>query len=150
MTKSNKTEIDNYHCTDNDLPGASFYYDKPVETSVEIQEHIRQFFSCSEVLGPLFTYTPQDIVEQNNLSTAFLHTWVVDNSHDTRKLQDFCLENGYQVPSIIAYKLVNKMYSTNELMKDPKAHQDLIENLNRIDPTVANILIDYFNAHENS
>ena len=143
--------LNSYHCDDDALPGASFYCDNPVVLSEDIQEHIKQFFSSTEVLGPLLTCLPKDIVEENNLPTTFLHTWVVDNNHDASRLQSFCIENRYQVPLMIIYNFVTEMYSTDELMRESqKANKDVIERLHKINPTIANVLIDYFNVHENS
>lgn len=146
----NKTEVDScYNYCDDELPGASFHYDKAVILNDDAQEQIRQFCG-SHLLGPLLNYISNEVVKQNDLPAAFLHMWAVGNLNDARKLKDFCLKKEYQVPSIIVHGFVDKMYSTDDLMKDRKANPDSIERLNEIHPTVANILIDYFNAHERS
>ena len=143
--------LNSYQCDDDALPGASFYYDDPVVLSEDIQEHIKQFFSNTKVVGPLSTCLPKDIIEENNFPTAFLHTWVVDNHHDALRLQSFCAENGYQVPLMITYNFVTEMYSTDDLIRESqKANHDAIERLQKINPTIANVLIDYFSVHESS
>ena len=64
------------------------------------------------------------------------------------ELKDIFLKRNQPVPSIIMHKFVTKMYSQDELQEDPKADEDSISKLSRTDPTVSNVLIDYFNAHK--
>ena len=134
----------------NEMPGESFYYEKPVKTSKKIQEHIKNSMSQAKPLGPLITCIPDDMVKEHNLPPSFLHAWIVDNCYDAAELTEICLQKTHPVPVIITHKFVTKMYDHDELKNDPKADEQQIAKLSQIDPTVANVLIDYFNAHQRS
>lgn len=139
-----------YLAEQDEMPGESFYHDKPVKTSKNIQEHIKNSMSQSKPLGPLINCIPSDLVKEHNLPLAFLHAWIVDNCYDAAKLKEICLQRAQAVPIVITHKYVTKMYNHDELKNDPKADEQQIAKLSQIDPTVANVLIDYFRTHQRS
>ena len=126
-------------------PGASMYYDKTVLVSDKMQEVIVSNSSRfgSVPIGPLYKYLPQSL--HHLLPGAFHHSYVIHDQSDKAKFDDLFTHNKEHPASVIVVEKSEKLYE--DVITDPESVETTVKNLCSLDPTLANLLIDYFEAH---
>ena len=130
---------------DEELPGESYRHQKAVKISLKMQNIIRNHPSFSEKpIGPVQQFLSERF--QNQLPMAFLHVYIVTNAKDAALLQTLCKNNKEPIPEVIVYPFVKKMYGNLE--KDSRIDPAAIEALDKENPTLANVLVDYFALHK--
>jgi len=97
--------------------------------------------------GPLHKCISEPL--KSTLPPAFLHTYVVDNYYDQRQLKDLCLDKGEPVPVVLVTEYATEMYDL-ESDSEASVNPDMVNLLKKEDPTIANLLIDYFELHKPS
>ena len=126
-------------------PGASMYYDEAVKVSDKMQQLI---VSCSSIfenvpIGPLYKCLPQSL--HHLFPDAFLHSYVIHNHYDKVKFDDLFKQNKEHLPSVIVLQKFDNIYE--DVITDPESVEGTIKALQLLDPTLANLLIDYFEAY---
>ncbi|XP_065909687.1 uncharacterized protein [Dysidea avara] len=125
-------------------PGNSFQFDKIVKLSKKMKTIIQNHPSfLFKPCGPAHEYISNSL--KTNLPAAFLHSYVVDNYEDQKCLKDLCYAHKEPVPITIVQKFTNKMY---DLKDDVETNKQTADLLNQEEPTMANVLIDYFHLHK--
>ena len=125
-------------------PGNSFQFDKIVKLSKKMKAIIQNHPSfLFKPCGPAHEYISNSL--KTNLPAAFLHSYVVDNYEDQKCLKDLCYAHKEPVPITIVQKFTNKMY---DLKDDVETNKQTADLLNQEEPTMANVLIDYFHLHK--
>ena len=79
------------------------------------------------------------------LPDAFLHSYVIHNHHDKAKFDDLFRQKKEPLPLVIVLQKFDEMY--DDVITDPESVRGTIKALQSLDPTLANLLIDYFEAH---
>jgi len=133
------------HFSDEDIPpGNSFQLEPTIRLSKEMQTIIKNHESfLFKPYGPLHEYISDCF--KANLPAAFLHSYLLDNQTDKRALIDLCHAYNETAPITLVLGFTNKMY---DLKNDPQASGDSVELLSKEEPTIANLLIDYFHLHK--
>ena len=134
-----------YAYEDKGAPGASMYYDKTVEVSDNMQQLIVSYSSIFENMptGPMYKCLPESL--HHLLPDAFLHSYVIHSHHDKAKFDDLFKQHKEPLPLVIVMQKFDKMY--DDVITDPESIASTIKALQSLDPTLANLLIDYFEAH---
>lgn len=83
---------------------------------------------------------------QRQLPVAFLHVYVVTNQEDAALLKALCKKHHEPIPDVIIYPLTKIMY--DDLDKDSRVDPGAVEALSKENPTLANVLVDYFELHK--
>ena len=83
---------------------------------------------------------------KTNSTRSFLYVYIITNHEDAASLTKLCNENQEPIPHIIVYPFATNVY--DDLEKDAKSNLGAIEALQRENPTIANVLIDYFDLHK--
>ena len=127
------------------VPGASMFLDETVQISDEMQQIIATNGSIFEKkpIGPLYQYLPESL--QCLLPDAFLHSYVIHNCYDKAKFDDLFKQNNEHPASVIVMENSEKMYE--DVITDPESVESTVKSLLLMDPTLANLLIDYFEVH---
>ena len=125
-------------------PGASMYYDKTVLVSNKMHQVIVSNSSRfgSVPIVPLYKCLPQSL--HRLLPDAFLHSYVIHDQSDKGKLDDLFTHNKEHPASVIVEKS-EKLYE--DVITDPESVETTVKNLYSLNPTLANLLIDNFEAH---
>ena len=79
------------------------------------------------------------------MSASFTSSYAANNCLDADILRELFMANNEPQPDIIVYPHQTEMY--RDVAKDKKANDSTIEALKLENPTIANLLIDYFDAH---
>ena len=126
-------------------PGASMFFDKTIKISDKMQQIIATNGSIFEKMpiGPLYQCLPESL--HCHLPDAFLHSYVIHNYYDKAKFDDLFKQNNEDLPSIIVMENSEKMYE--DVITDPESVESTVKSLLLMDPTLANLLIDYFEVH---
>lgn len=130
---------------DAELPGDSFAYEVPVYVSEDMQ-HIVQ--SCnafsSAPIGPIYKHIPQKL--QKLLPLAFLHYYIIATHHDADELVKLFKIHQEPMPNVIIRKFASRMYP--EVKFESSSNAGAVELLQIQNPTIGNVLIDFFKAHQ--
>ena len=76
---------------------------------------------------------------------AFLYSYVIHSLSDKAKFDNLFTHNKEHPASVLIVEKSNKLYE--DVMTDPKSVETTVKNLHALNPTLANFLIDYFEAH---
>ena len=118
---------------------------KAVKTSSQMQDIIKLHPSFTEKpIGPVHQFLSPRF--QSQLPVAFLHVYVVTNQEDAALLTALCKEHHESIPDIIVYPFEEIMY--DDLEKDSRVDPGAVEALSMENPTLANVLMDYFELHK--
>ena len=117
----------------------------PVNVSEKMQCLIKneQNFSVTPI-GPIGHHIISGFFHQI-ISPSFASSYVANCEQDAYLLRELFTVNKEPQPDIIVYPHQIKMYK--DLNKDKKANDKTIAALKLEDPTIANLLIDHFDAH---
>ena len=94
-------------------------------------------------IGPLYKCLPQSL--HHLLPDAFFHSYVIHSHYDKAKFDDLFKQNKEHPPSVIVLQKFDNIYE--DVITDPESVEGTIKALQLLDPTLANLLIDYFKAH---
>ena len=116
-----------------------------VHVSERMQHLIKnkQNFSATP-LGPIADHIISGFFHQI-ISPSFLSSYVANCEQDAALLRELFAANKEPQPDIIVYPHQTEMYE--DVTKDKKANDNVIAALKLENPTIANLLIDYFDAH---
>ena len=118
---------------------------KAVKISAQMQDIINQHPSFTEKpIGPVHQFLSSRFKSQ--LPVAFLHVYVVTNQEDAALLTSLCKKHHESIPEIIVFPFVKTIY--DDLEKDSRVDPGAVEALSKENPTLANLLIDYFELHK--
>jgi len=135
----------NFSNSPHQLPGESFMLQKAVKISSKMQGIIQLHPSFTEKpIGPVHQFLSSHF--QHQLPVAFLNAYVVTNQEDATMLKALCKKNHEPIPDVIVYPFVKIMY--DDLEKDSRVDPRAVEALSKENPTLANVLIDYFELHK--
>lgn len=135
----------NFSNSPDQLPGKSFNDQKAIKISSKIQDIIQQHPLFTEKpIGPVHQFLSSHF--QCQLPLAFLNAYVVTNEEDAALLKTLCKKNHEPIPDIIVYPFAKTMY--DDLEKDSRVDPGAVETLSKENPTLANVLIDYFELHK--
>ena len=127
------------------LPGESYMHQKAVKISSQMQDIIKLHPSFTEKpIGPVHQFLSSHF--QRQLPVTFLHVYVVTNQEDAALLTALCKKHHESIPDVIVYPFAKIMY--NDLEKDSRVDPGAVEALSKENPTLANVLIDYFELHK--
>ena len=126
-------------------PGASMYYDKAVKVSDKMQQLVVANSSMFEnvPIGPLYKCLPESL--HHLLPDAFLHSYIIHSCYDKAKFYDLFKQNKEHPATVIVVEKSDKMYE--DVISNPESVDGTVKSLQLLDPTFANLLIDYFEAH---
>ena len=117
----------------------------PVDVSEKMQNLIKnkQIFSATPI-GPIANHVSSQSFSQV-MSASFASSYVANNCQDADLLRELFMANNESQPDIIVYPHQTEMY--RDVAKDKTANDSTIKALKLENPTIANLLIDYFDAH---
>lgn len=117
----------------------------PVDVSEKMQCLIKnkQNFSTTPI-GPIANHIISRFLRQI-ISPSFASSYVANCCQDAALLRELFTANKEPQPDIIVYPHQTEMYK--DVTKDKKANDNTIAALKLENPTIANLLIDYFDAH---
>ena len=117
----------------------------PVNVSEKMQCLIKnnQNFSVTPI-GPIGDHIISEFFHQL-ISPSFASSYVANCYQDAFLLRELFIANKEPQPDIIVYPHQTEMYK--DLNKDKKANDMTIADLKLENPTIANLLIDHFDAH---
>ena len=130
---------------ENAPPGASMFYDTPIPVSENMQRVISKNDDMFEYtpIGPLYKRIPDQL--QNFLPQAFLHSCVTTTEQDKCELDGLFKQHQEPNPNVITFPYCEKIYS--DVIDDPESSATTLKVLQAINPILANLLIDYYEAH---
>ena len=117
----------------------------PVEASEKMKCLIKnhQNFSATPI-GPIANHIISGSFHEI-ISPSFASSYVANCCQDAALLRELFMANKEPQPDIIVYPHQSKMYK--DVTKDKKANDNTIAALKLENPTIANLLIDHFDAH---
>jgi len=135
----------NFSNSPHQLPGESFMQQKAVKISSKMQNIIQlQPSFTKKPIGPVYQFLSSHF--QSQLPVAFLNAYVVTNEEDAALLKALCMKSHEPIPDVIVYPFAKVMY--DDLKKDSRVDPGAVEALSKENPTLANVLIDYFELHK--
>ena len=123
-----------------------FAFETPIEVTNEMQEVINNHSGFSaKPLGPIHKCINEQL--QHYLPPSFLQYYILSNSQDSSELGKLFSLHKEHPPNVIVYPFVcNEMYQ--DVFDDPDSGSAAITLLQKENPVIANVLIDYFEIHK--
>ena len=117
----------------------------PIEVTQGIQEIVNSHSGFSaKPLGPMHKCINKEL--QNYLPPSFLHYYILTNTQDASELSKLFILHKEHPPNVIVYPFTSEMYQ--DVLKDPDSGYPTISLLQKENPMIANVLIDYFEMHK--
>ena len=125
----------------------SFALETPIEVTQGMQEIVNSHSGFStKPLGPMHKCINKEF--QNYVPPSFLHYYILTNHQDASELDKLFNLHKEHPPNVIVYPYTSEMYQ--DVLEGPHSGYATISLLQKENPIIANVLIDYFEMHKRS